>query len=178
MLQKLPIINQQNFYCSWYCIKGALSLFLLAVWEHGIEQQWQRGKKLGTLEFLIQSSVFFISSSLFCHVTFLSFSETLNRTVESKMMLFTFKEARRELFQGSACDELNHLHFFCSGRGSRRRLFLQGLPFKPLYRWLSQCYATRIAIVLNSTFKKKFSIPIDVLAKLRQFQHCSGRSVL
>lgn len=49
----------------------------------------------------------------------------LTESAESKMMLFTFKEAWRELFQGSACDKLN-LIFFPLEEGHAEEFFSRG----------------------------------------------------
>lgn len=50
----------------------------------------------------------------------------LTESVESKMMPFTFKEAWRELFQGSACDELNLFSFFPLEEGHAEEFFSRG----------------------------------------------------
>lgn len=167
-----------RLYGFWYCIKGILSFFFLAVWEHGTNSG-KAERNLVPLNFSL--SLLFSSYAVLSYAMLLFYlsQRLLSESVESKMMPFTFKEAWRELFQGSACDELNLIFFFfSSGRGSHRRVCLQGVPFKLLYRWLSQLDAACIAIVLNSTFKEQFNILTEVLAKLSQFWHCNGRSVL
>lgn len=114
MLQKLPIINQQNFHgCmdSGTALKEFFLFFFLAVWEHGTNSG-KAERNLVPLNFSL--SLLFSSYAVLSYAMLLFYlsQRLLSESVESKMMPFTFKEAWRELFQGSACDELNLIFFF------------------------------------------------------------------
>lgn len=179
MLQKLPIINQQNFHgCmdSGTALKEFFLFFSLLSGNAALTVAKWKEIWYPWISHLVFCFLHMRFSLMPCYF-FIFLKDCYQSQLKAKWCLSHSKKPGENCFRGLLVMNSTSF-FFSSGRGSHRRVCLQGVPFKLLYRWLSQLDAACIAIVLNSTFKEQFNILTEVLAKLSQFWHCNGRSVL